>query len=102
MRRRNLLAASVGMLALPAHAQTAGQPVRFRRVRPGEADWPSPAAWAGLRQRVGGRLIQPQSPFEACRAAPEAAPCQEARRQLRNPWYLGDEPALTQTSGWAG
>jgi hypothetical protein len=42
----------------------------IRRVRPGDAAWPSEASWDGLRQAVGGRLIQVESPLTACRMAP--------------------------------
>lgn len=40
------------------------------------------------------------SPLTACRTAPEGASCAEAFKELKNPYYIGDQPALTQTSGW--
>jgi len=43
-----------------------------------------------------------RSPLEACRDAPGGPSCQELLGRLRNPFFLGDEPGLTQTSGWAG
>lgn len=70
----------------------------LRRVRPGDPTWPKPATWDGLKQRVGGRLLKLQSPFAA--DAPPAARA-EALKQLKNPFYIGDQPGLTQTSGWA-
>lgn len=75
---------------------------RRARLRPGDAGWPSTAQWQQLRQSVGGRLLQPESPFAGCTPGPMSAACQEALRQLKNPYYIGDQPALTQTSGWAG
>lgn len=69
------------------------------RVRPGDAAWPSAAAWAALGRRVGGHLIKPQSPFADHAGFLSLA---EAQAQLRNPFFLGDHPALTQNSGWAG
>ncbi|WP_211868442.1 FAD-binding protein [Neoroseomonas terrae] len=74
----------------------------FRRVRPGEAGWPAEAEWSALDRAVGGRLRRLESPLAACAAAPDGAACAAVRSRLRNPFYLGDEPALTQTSGWAG
>jgi FAD/FMN-containing dehydrogenase len=53
-----------------------------------------------LRRDAGGRLIEVRSPLDACRAAPESASSREILEQLRNPYYIGDQPALTQTSGW--
>jgi FAD/FMN-containing dehydrogenase len=41
-----------------------------------------------------------KSPLAACRAAPNSAECEEFFRKLKNPYYIGDQPALTQTSGW--
>lgn len=72
----------------------------FSRVRPGDAAWPSAASWAKLSEAVGGNLISVQSPFGACATDPRSAPCAEALRDIRNPFYLGDQPAGTQVSGW--
>jgi len=71
-----------------------------RRVRPGDPGWPSAANWERLKREVGGRLIEVKSPLAACRAAPASAECEEFFRKLKNPYYIGDHPALTQTSGW--
>src|SRR5690348_16435733 len=70
------------------------------RVRPGDPDWPSAAKWDGLRQRVGGRLIAVQSLLEPCREAPIGEACRTLFRELKNPYYIGDEVGLTQTTGW--
>jgi FAD/FMN-containing dehydrogenase len=53
-----------------------------------------------LKEAVGGRLIALKSPLDACRAAPQSAAAAELFKELRNPYYIGDDPALTQTSGW--
>jgi FAD/FMN-containing dehydrogenase len=70
------------------------------RARPGDADWPSLKSWEKLKQAVEGRLLKPESPFAICPAAPESNVCREALQQIKNPFYIGDEVALTQTSGW--
>ena len=56
--------------------------------------------WDELRQSVGGRLVRPESPLAACHTAPGGPACSAAVERLSNPYFLGDEPALTQTSGW--
>jgi len=72
-----------------------------RRVRAGDPAWPSEASWQKLNDAVGGRLIKVQSPFAACGNSPEGeVTCSEALKQLKNPYYIGDQPGLTQTSGW--
>jgi FAD/FMN-containing dehydrogenase len=71
-----------------------------RRVRPGDAGWPSEADWDRLRQEVGGRLVGLESPLAACRTAPDRPACAAVLERLNDPYYLGDEPALTQASGY--
>jgi FAD/FMN-containing dehydrogenase len=73
---------------------------RRSRVRPGQPGWPSAMSWKRLEHDVGGRLLKPQSPFAGCAPSPPAAACSEAMKHLKNPYYIGDQPALTQTSGW--
>ncbi len=43
-----------------------------------------------------------RSPLAACvGAAPDAA-CAQVFKELKNPYFLGDEPGLTQSLGWVG
>jgi len=72
----------------------------FKRVRPGDSNWPSPAQWEQLSASVNGNLIKVESPLAACRQTAEPETCNELFRELKNPYYIGDSPALTQTSGW--
>ena len=99
MKRRDLLkaAAALPMLSFVRVAAGAGSS-HFSRVRPGQPGWPSTASWDSLRQAVGGRLARLQSPFAAC----AASSCEEALAQVKDAFYIGDQPALTQSSGWAG
>lgn len=73
---------------------------KFKRVRPGDPGWPSEETWQQLNKLVKGNLIKLQSPLAACKAAPDSSSCNEMFRSLKNPYYIGDNPALTQTSGW--
>ena len=72
----------------------------FRRVRPTDPSWPSEASWDRLRRAVGGRFIKVESPLAACRSASQATACAQIFDQLKNPYHIGDHPALTQTAGW--
>lgn len=72
--------------------------VPFRRVRPGDAAWPSDAKWQSLNKAVDGRLIKVESPIAACKASQSS--CEQVFKDLKNPYYIGDQPGLTQTSGW--
>jgi FAD/FMN-containing dehydrogenase len=101
MQRREVLKASLGAAlatsGLPRLVQ-AKTKAMLSRVRPGSAGWPSAAAWDGLRRATSGRLQKLAPPFAGC--ATDAAACAALREQLRNPFFIGDNPALTQTSGW--
>lgn len=100
MKRRDLLKASVsaGLLqALPLPAPAKAAATAAGRTRPGTPQWPSANAWQALRTQLDGRLLAPVSPFargqsDAVRAA--------ALDGIKNPYFIGDHPALTQTSGW--
>jgi FAD/FMN-containing dehydrogenase len=106
MNRRQFLKSAIAMpvlstgcaQVLPTSAKGAAPPVR--RVRPGDPSWPSDASWDRLRREVRGRLITVESPLTACQTAPERVSCTEVFKELKNPYYIGDQPALTQTSGW--
>jgi FAD binding domain len=58
------------------------------------------AAWETLNRQVRGQPIKPESPLHACRDASRTESCAEVFKRLKNPYYLGDEVALTQTLGW--
>jgi FAD/FMN-containing dehydrogenase len=71
------------------------------RVRPSDPRWPSDAHWSRLNRDVAGRLIRVQSPLDACAQAPSSEACTRLFKSLKNPYFLGDEVALTQTLGWS-
>jgi FAD/FMN-containing dehydrogenase len=85
---------------LPVMSTAQAQSTPLRRSRPGDPSWPSAAQWEALNGRLGGQLIRVPQPLEACRAAPAGAECTAFFRGLKNPWAVGDNVALTQTSGW--
>ena len=70
-------------------------------MRPGDPAWPSDEAWAELGGRLKGQLIRVSSPLSACVGQSESA-CAEVFKELKNPYYLGDEVGLTQSLGWVG
>ena len=72
------------------------------RVRPGDPAWPSEADWDRLRRDVEGRLFKVQSPLAPCLEVPSSPNCAQILKELKNPYYLGDEVGLTQTLGWIG
>src|SRR5690348_1149822 len=108
--RRKFLKGAILLPAIsiggPYALATAGNlfegPGRFSRVRPGDLRWPSPEKWEGLSAAVKDNLIKIESPFAICKTPASGAKCDALFKELKNPYYTGDSPALTQTSGWLG
>ena len=105
MKRRRLLqyAAACPVLPFldtPDPARASPTNHLASRVRPGDPRWPAAHEWESLRQSVAGNLVAVQSPLDACRAAPDGEACRDLFRELKNPYFIGDSPALTQTCGW--
>lgn len=71
-----------------------------RRVRPSDSAWPGAASWAKLNDDVGGNLIEVHPLFESCGTQPHDATCLDALENIRNPYWIGDQPAGTEVSGW--
>jgi len=104
MYRRTVLKsfAALPLLSLspPPLAQPAAKAVAPRRVRPADAAWPGAAEWQKLRAAVGGNLLQVHALFGPCEGSPDGAACQDVYRNIRNPFYIGDQPGGTQVSGY--
>src|SRR5947209_20129590 len=102
MDRRRLLRGFAGhsflrtLFAAPAGATAAP----MSRVRPGDPNWPRDETWADLGRRLDGHLVRVESPFTIC--ADDANACARLFAELKNPYYLGDDVAMTQSLGWVG
>src|SRR4030095_5312491 len=106
MHRRTLLigaaaaAPLLGLLPQRLLAQDADPHVTLRRVRPSDPAWPSAARWDELKRAGGGDLIEVPPLLAPCERWLPGLQCLETLRSMRNPFYLGDQPAGTQVSGW--
>ncbi|MDY6995989.1 MAG: FAD-binding protein [Actinomycetota bacterium] len=56
--------------------------------------------WAALRDKVGDRLITVESPLEPCRTDAAGTACSAALDNLKNPFWIEEQPGATQTNGW--
>jgi FAD binding domain len=109
MNRRTLLRlVATGSLLVggPLSPESSANPagavpdMKRRRLGPTDPGWPSAAAWDRLKAAVGGRLIKVESPLAACAGDPGTPACQELLRNLRNPFFIGDQSWATQSTGW--
>jgi FAD/FMN-containing dehydrogenase len=102
--RRALLQKAGSLLLLPALPRrlpaSAAVNASIRRVRPSETAWPSGAAWKRLNEEVGGNLFPVRFPLEALKAAPDSPAAGALLKELRNPYWIAEQPGLTQTLGW--
>ena len=90
LTRNQFLKAFGASAALALLPQGSWAAANFRRLRPTDAAWPSPSAWKQLNNAVGGNLLRVTSPLSG----------KQFPDNLKNPYYLGDQPGLTQTLGW--
>jgi FAD/FMN-containing dehydrogenase len=86
MRRRTFLQSSAAAAAALALVPRSA----FARSTPN---------WAALRGKVGDRLIDIRSPLVEC-ARNDGVGADALFKALKNPYYLSDEPSLTQSLGW--
>jgi FAD/FMN-containing dehydrogenase len=103
LSRRRLLkiSAALPFMSSLARGASAAAPLQVR-VRLGDPAWPSEASWDQLDRDVGGRLIKVRSPLADCVGGTPDAHCEQVFKELKNPYYLGDEVGLTQSLGWVG
>jgi trans-aconitate methyltransferase len=72
----------------------------IRRVRPGDAQWPNQQAWHDLARRVDGRLVPAELPYQICIDQSQSSACEDRLEQLKNPFFIQEQPAGTQSTGW--
>ena len=102
LSRRRLFEILAGLPLMSDLAPRAAAAPLKTRIRPGDPAWPSDESWDQLSREVEGRLIKVRSPLAACVGASFDAACAETFKELKNPYYLGDEVGLTQSLGWLG
>jgi FAD/FMN-containing dehydrogenase len=102
VKRRAFLKA-IGIAALlpilPRRAFASATP-GFRRVRPSDAAWPSKSAWEQLNDAVGGNLVPVDFPLSILKTDPDGTAAKELLANLKNPYYIREQPGLTQSLGW--
>ena len=106
MRRRNFLKGIAAVVlqfsVFPSWRVRAASATKalIRRLRPSEPGWPKPETWQALKDAVGGNLLEVQPLFAGCKDDAKSASCLEALQNMRNPFWIADQPGGTETSGW--
>jgi hypothetical protein len=102
MNRRTFLMKSAAATLLPFSPHELLPPSAFSRKRPSDPGWPSKEAWKRLNDAVGGNLLPVDFPLAPCRSMSggSTADCRKVFENLKNPYYIGDQPGVTQTLGW--
>jgi len=100
MNRRGFLKASAAASLLGLWPRSLFTSPAIRRVRPSDPGWPSKEAWKRLNDAVGGNLIPVDFPIIACTSSSQSGDCKTLFASLKNPYYIGDNPGVTQTLGW--
>ncbi len=100
MNRRGFLRASGAASLLGLWPRRLFASPVISRVRPSDPGWPSKEAWKRFNDIVGGNLIPVEFPISACISSSLGADCKMLFTNLKNPYYIGDTPGVTQTLGW--
>ena len=100
MNRRAFLKAIGSAAILPILPRRLLASSNFRRRRPSDATWPSDSAWKQLNEAVGGNLIPVDFPLSILKSDPDSAAAKLLLENIKNPYYIGDQPGLTETLGW--
>jgi FAD binding domain/Berberine and berberine like len=100
MNRRAFLKRSGAAALLPLSPRGLLASSTFRRQRPSDAGWPSKEAWKRLNDAIGGNLLPVDFPIAACTSGGASTECKRILESLKNPYYIGDQPGVTQTLGW--
>src|SRR6266567_8003299 len=100
MDRRMFLKAAGAASLVPLWPRHLCASPAIRRARPSDPGWPPKQAWKRLNEAVGGNLIPVDFPINACLSSSESAGCKALFASLKNPYYIGDNPGVTQTLGW--
>src|SRR5215468_7976765 len=100
MKRRAFLSAIGSATLLPFSPRSLWPSKSFRRCHPSDATWPSQQDWKRLNDAVEGNLIPVNFPLSRLKADPGSVAAKRIAKDLRNPFYIGDQPGLTQTLGW--
>ena len=66
---------------------------------PGKAS-PTKADWQSLATSLSGELIEVQSPLEICKSQPETTAAKAMFENMKNPFFLEEQPGATHTTGW--
>jgi FAD/FMN-containing dehydrogenase len=100
MNRRSFLKAAGSAALLPILPRGLWASANFRRRHPSDATWPSKSAWKQFDDAVGGNLIPVEFPLSILKTDPNGDAAKSLSEDLKNPYYIGDQPGLTQTLGW--
>jgi FAD/FMN-containing dehydrogenase len=91
LKRRHFLGATLALAANYAMRVPFAKAATITRARPNTPNWPTDADWSALNKATHGRLSRITLP---------KLNAPDAKKLLANPFYIADDPSLTQSSGW--
>jgi len=100
MNRRAFLKAIGSAALVPMMPRRLLAGTTSSRVRPSDAAWPSKSAWKQLDETVGGNLFAVDFPLSILKTSPDSDAAKLLLKNVKNPYYMGDQAGLTETLGW--
>jgi FAD/FMN-containing dehydrogenase len=100
MNRRAFLKAIGSAALVPMMPRRLLAATTASRVRPSDSAWPSKSAWKQLDETVGGNLLPVDFPLSILKTNPDSDAAKLLLKNVKNPYYIGDQAGLTETLGW--
>src|SRR5580700_11512968 len=100
MNRRTFLKATGSTALLTMMPRGLRAAATISRCRPTDAAWPSKSAWKRLNEAVGGNLIPVDFPLSVLKKDPDCDAAKVLLKNIRNPYFIGDQAGLTESLGW--
>lgn len=100
MNRRAFLKAVGSAALIPMMPQRLLAGTSSSRVRPSDPAWPSKSAWKQLNETLDGNLLPVDFPLSILKTNPDSDAAKLLLKNLKNPYYIGDQAGLTETLGW--
>ena len=98
------LVGAVAALAPLGRLLGGAAPAAIHRPKPATLDPRPPSAndWQKLEEALQGQLLEVSSPLDICRSAPGSPAAMVAIEDMKNPFFLEEQPGATHTTGWIG
>ncbi len=70
------------------------------RCKPNQGCWPTEQEWTSLAESLEGSVFEPEKFLAPCLENAQSHACQAVLQNVKNPFFVEDQPAGGQNTGW--